>query len=82
MSPELEQALRRESDTLRQENKMLKDKVHALSVDLDKIIRLKPSQEMEHELKRLRFELQEKANMNDKLNARVREMTNEKESFV
>ncbi len=37
---------------------------------------------MESELKRLRFELQEKANLNDKLNAKVREMVNEKDQLV
>lgn len=80
MSSELEQALRRETETLRQENKLLKDKVHLLSVDLDKVVRLRPSSEMEADLKRLRLELQDKANQNDRLNAKIREMTNEKDS--
>lgn len=37
---------------------------------------------MESELKRLRYELQEKANLNDKLNAKVREMINEKDQVA
>jgi chromosome segregation ATPase len=64
---ELENLLRQEADSLRLENRSLKDKLVTLSNDIDRMTRAKPAVEerLQQENSRLRHDLQEIRRDND-----------------
>jgi hypothetical protein len=75
MPSELENMLRHEADALVHENRMLKEKLNTMSIDMERLMRSKPmgDPQTEGELRRLRVELSDKQREVERLSAQVRE---------
>jgi hypothetical protein len=58
---ELENMLRHEADALIHENRVLKDKLNSMSNEMERLIRVKPSDPLtENEIRRLQMQLSDK----------------------
>ena len=81
---ELESMLRHEADALIQENRILKEKLNSMSVEMERVIRSKPVGDpaTENEVKRLQMQLSDKQREVERLTVQLRESSHEADKQV